>query len=214
MKRLDPILKFLLIFGLSYLVLMLPFHGLQKSYASAFNSTGDALFGNFGSQGVVRFTFLDAEKTVTQINLGSRGEREIKLYEADKMRTRYVGYIYLALFISLLLASPVSWRRKGGAFLIGFGVLQLLTLLKVLVVITARYNFADVPYRIFNFSPFWTTFYNTLEDLLVSMLMPSLILTTLLWMLVTFKRQDLAQFKTHLSDLAQKARGRLQQDEA
>jgi hypothetical protein len=117
------VIGFLCVFVLVYGLLMSPWPSLGAAYSRIYRAGAALLFESFGSKGVVRFEELSDEEYDTKIVFYSRDQvsPDGKMVPIGFMRhsSRRSAYIYAAFLTALILATPISWNRKGWALLWG-----------------------------------------------------------------------------------------------
>ena len=136
-------------------------------------------------------------KYVTHVQIGNTTkilrDGTTTLANAD-FNTRYRGYIPTVFFISLLLASPIPWKRKLFSFIAGMILLTAVIMLKQwihLMYICQQTDFLSL----YNFTPeeqkkldfYYVNFANYSGS--------SLIIVIVIWLLVTFRKSDLEIIK-------------------
>ena len=109
-----PIIGFFVRFLMFFAVLMILWSGVGAMYCGAFRGMGNLLFARFGTDGLVRF----------QRSLGSNTEDDIEVILMNRGNgaestfagsSRLQGYKPTAFLLALILATPVSWKRRGRA---------------------------------------------------------------------------------------------------
>ena len=130
-----PIIQFIAVFLLSYVVLMVIGTQSEETYAKKFRGFGKTFFSEFKDIGRVWFEE-HKESTEKHFNTkltffnqqqydkaGKKGER----LKAGSITASswYTGFLPTILLISLIVASPVSWKRKGIALLLGLLLVHL-----------------------------------------------------------------------------------------
>jgi hypothetical protein len=95
----------------------------KEAYRDAFAAAGQALFGSFGRNGVVRFDrFAEVEGFDIRILLWNRRTRAAVTILRN---SRYTGYGLASLLAALVLATPLPWRRRWRALALGMVLLHL-----------------------------------------------------------------------------------------
>jgi hypothetical protein len=195
MLKLKPILVFacgcLLIYGL----LIVPWPGAKPLYASYFRSLGWLVFAGHGDQRMLEFQPLNDPEHHwppnfdTAIIMGNRdmqsmggGQRFMLTVDAWQM-----GWTPTAFLAALTLASPVSWRRRSWALLWG------LLLVHGFVLLTLGIFIGNESTRLYwvTLAPLGKEIANWLERVALAPIGPSFFAAALIWMLVTFRWQDL-----------------------
>ena len=186
------LLYFFTRFAIAYMVLLLPWPGLDESYARAFRVLGGFVFGQDRAQRVLYFQPVpeSSRRTLsTQIFLAKRelpnteGKIFGKILELD---TRGVGWVPTALFVALVFSTPINWKRRGRALVAGGILIHAFILFSVAVYIWNESTDLGLLAR----SGFWKDILDELEETLVNQLGASFVVPVLIWMEVTFRRAD------------------------
>lgn len=184
------IVRFFVLLGLSYTLLMLPWPGLRQTYARFFRAGNQLVLGSFGRDGVVRFVPMKkaGSRHDTRMSFLNRrtGLRVFTTFGSGAM-----GYAPAAFLTALLISTPLPLRRRAGAFLLGMLLLHAVVGLTFFLHIT--YVFGTDPHiATFSLSEFSE---RTLAELIRLVLFApffKLVVPTFIWMLVTFRSGDLA----------------------
>ena len=120
MLRAKPILGFLGRFLLVFALLAAPWPGWPEAYARGLRQAAQAVYGSFGSQGVVVFRpNPEKDRTLdTIIYVGNRDRLDARQggpAACFTFNSRGVAYLPTALVIALVLATGLPWRRRAGA---------------------------------------------------------------------------------------------------
>jgi len=191
MMRLRPIAGFLLVCVFLYGLLIVPWPGWNRAYARYFCAMGSVFYPDGGGRRLIRFAVartehpsIDTSITIAdrgRTNPGGRSPASVLWLDA-----RSVGWIPTALFAALTVASPVSWRRRGLALVLGLLLVQAFILLSVGCYIwdeSAALGVATI-------GPFWKVVADGLEETLVTQLGASFVAPALIWAIVTFRSGD------------------------
>lgn len=126
MSRISKILAFSARFALAYGLLMAPWPGWVEAYGRIYASTAAFLFESANPDRSVRIHHVAPQRgtqaaTVvqdTEVRLEIRGAR-VGLRAVPPFGTarssRYTGYVPTALAVALVVATPISWRRRAWA---------------------------------------------------------------------------------------------------
>jgi len=95
------------------------------------------------------------------------------------------GFLPTALLLALILATPISLRRRGWALFLGFLCMHFLILLSLNFIIWNE----SMEISLVNLSPFWKHISNGFRDALVTQF--SAAIPVLVWIFVTLRREDL-----------------------
>ncbi len=132
MLRNKTLLLFLLKAAIFYALLSAPFSFYDKVYGKLYRQVAGYVFHHIRDNGFVMFRELDDPAT-THVLIGSyalvRPDKTTETLERF-VNTRYLGYIPTILLISLVLASPVPWKRMLIALAAGLLLVTLLVLFK------------------------------------------------------------------------------------
>jgi len=201
MLKLKPILVFagwwLLIYGL----LIAPWPGAKQLYAGYFRGLGRLVLADDGGRRMLDFQPLDDSdhrwppNFDTAIILGNRdlldaggnGQKFMLTVDAWQM-----GWTPTAFLVALTLASPVSWRRRYWALLWGLLLVHCFVLMTLDIFIWNE----STRVSLVTLTPFWKGIANWLEAVALAPIGPSFFAAALIWMLLTFRGQDLAHWKT------------------
>ncbi len=195
MSLIKPVRGFSFRLVLVYVMLIIPWPGLEEAYATLFRAGGTFVFGSFGSEGVVRFLQSDLPDNSTRDTLIVFSTRK-PLHPNGYMRikktctsSRYGGYIPTILVIALILATPISWLRRAWTLLWGMGLVHTFIAFRLLVKIFYLLS-GDPEVPLFVLNPFWETVLNFAYDIFVFRLGSSFVIPIFIWILVTFRRED------------------------
>lgn len=183
------IARFFLLLGFSYTLLMLPWPGLQPTYARLFRAGNEIVLGSFGRHGAVQFV-----PTKKRVAVGDTGIILRNRKTGRRVLTRFsshVGYAPAAFLTALLMSTPLSFRRRAGAFIWGMLFLHAVVALTLFLYIT--YLFGSNPHvATFSLSEFSQRTLAELTRLVLFAPFFSLVVPTFIWILVTFRSEDLA----------------------
>lgn len=197
-----PILRFLLLFILCYtgiLLLALPF---KDNYANLYRAMGKARFEQFGNKGIVQFfpyedpdskyklntkiVLFNVDQVVAARRSGQATVRGAEIF----VSSWYSGLLPTILLLSLILASPVPWKRKILAVLIGIALTYLFILFKLRLVIAHEYLSATF----LEITPTFSKWLPTAYDIFVVNIETTIIFPVFIWILVTFRKSDVKRF--------------------
>ena len=132
MLRSKTLLLFLLKAVIIYGLLSLPLSFYDEVYGNFYRKVSEVFFSKFRETGFVKFSECK-EPAKTHINVGNyalvRPDGSCDTATAD-INTRYLGFIPTILLISLVMASPVSWKRRLIALVAGLILVTLLIIFK------------------------------------------------------------------------------------
>lgn len=191
------LVRFLLQFIAAYVVLSLLWSPLKNVQAEFFRQKTAFFFGNFKSNGGVVFSKQNQtdEKIVASLfNKQLREEAQTKRQKGFKvnklpMDSKNIAYLPIILFLSLLFATPISWKRKGWALLWGLILLQLFIFFKLYIKILWSFNGVDW-LDVVHLQGFGLKLVSGLNYLFVQHIGTAVIVPVFIWILVSFKKED------------------------
>ena len=198
MPALKLIAGFFWRFALVYGLLLSPWPGFNGAYGRYLRSLGEAVFAREGGSRLVRFEpvppglnqRLDSRILLSNRNeLDSSGRGSARYLELD---SRGIGWMPTAFFVALVAASPVSWRRRSGALLVGLGAIHGFILFSLAVYIWNQ----STDLALLTLAPAWKYCIAGLEETLVTQIGASFVVPGLIWILLTFQRQDVIAWQT------------------
>ena len=182
------LLRFVVIFG----VLIVPWPGWNHVYSHYFQSLGQIAFNRPGAMPrMVVFApatdnaaWIDTTMTLENAALAdSSGNGPAKMAKID---SRSIGWVPTALTIALVLATPISWRRRLLALAGGVLLIHLFIFLTLLSWIWDN----STGLSLLTLSSIWQRVAGELDYALMNQLGVSFSVPVVIWILVTFRRQD------------------------
>ncbi|HTQ31261.1 MAG TPA: hypothetical protein VMI53_08625 [Opitutaceae bacterium] len=179
-------------FALVYGLLIFPWPGWNGFYGRGFRALGRTVFAENSGRRILRFepapdTLRPLDTAIALANreqLDALGSGPVRTLGLD---TRGVGWVPTALLLALILATPVSWRRRGRALIWGLICLYVFILFSVGIYIWNE----SAQLSLVGFSPFWKAIADGLEETLITQMGASFVAPVLIWILVTFRREDI-----------------------
>ncbi|MBW8038986.1 MAG: hypothetical protein FVQ85_03195 [Planctomycetes bacterium] len=197
-KLIQPkqVIRFLCLFVFVYLLLMAPWPGLKAAYSKSYKAGSAFLFKSFGAKGIVRFRQQSDPGNDINIIFYNRDHigRDGKMVAVGNIpyNSRRYGFIFTAFLTALILATPLSWRRKGRALFGGFFLIHCFIVL--ILGMWILYGFNKESLSLFVLNPFWNRVFLLAIDVFVRNLTFGLIVSVFIWILVSFRREDLTKF--------------------
>ena len=194
MRLRNPLVGFAWRFALIYGLLILPWPGWNRCFCKGFCAIGNAVFD--GNDEVRQTYFepyrtvhglsaLDARITISNRWLANRnGTVPVTVLGLD---TRSVGWVPMALTVSLIAATPLPWRRRGPA--LAGGVALIFAFILGSVALYLWNESTDV--LLVTLTPFWKGIADAIEYALITQIGISFSMPVLIWMVVTFRRSDI-----------------------
>jgi hypothetical protein len=194
MWHIKPILLAAGSFILIYALLILPWPGWNDFYSGYFRSVGQMAFTREDDQRIILFrphhvqhgfSTLDTDMIVSNRALVSNsGQGEAEIVNLD---SRSIGWTPTALTIALILATPVSLKQRAWALLWGMVSIHVFILFTLQVAIWNQ----SPAVSLIDFSPFWKTMVDALNNTLITQLGASFSVPVVIWILVTIRRENL-----------------------
>jgi hypothetical protein len=203
MCRNSPILGFLCRFAIVFGLLVAPWPGWEETYARLLQKSAAAVYGSFGSKGIVWFKYNQTGRKWlhavldTTIFIVNREQVDKSYYRPDggfyqvtcEFSSRTMAYIPTALLVALILATGISWRRRLCALTWGLVWIHLLIvfLLGLMIVVKICEN---PQVDMFAVSPFWHKVVLLLNEFFDNRAGTPSATAVLIWIVVTFRRND------------------------
>ena len=132
MLKTKTLLLFLLKATIIYALFSAPLTFYDAAYGRMYRNVAGMFFGKFRETGFVKFRE-GKDPATTHINIGNnlliRPDGSADTAATD-VNTRYLGYLPAILFLALVLASPVTWRRRLIALAAGMVLVTFLVMFK------------------------------------------------------------------------------------
>jgi len=190
MLRNRQIANFLYWFALVYVLLLLPWPGFREAYSAYFRRFGGMVFAGENVQSEVTFepagpnSLRPKDTRVVIVNkalMNYDGSGPVRNLNFDAVA---VGWRPLALLAALIIATPISWRRRIRA--LAFGTFGLHAFLLLFLGVAIWNEATEV--SLVTLTPFWKSVASGFKAIMTSQL--NLCLPVLIWVLVTFRAAD------------------------
>ncbi len=188
------LLKALLIYG----ALSAPFSFYDEAYGSFYRKVARIFFTKFRENGAVKFREWN-EPAMTHINVGSYAvvnPNGTYHTTAANINTRYMGYIPTILLISLVLASPVPWKRRLVALVAGLSLVMLLIIFKQWIALLWLCE-QNSWLHLTDFTKTGAKFLSSTNSIISASTSTVLYFVVAIWILVTFRVDDFKTQKDH-----------------
>ena len=170
-----------------YALLAIPWPGIKAGYAAIFRAGGNLIFGSLVSGGSVHFHPMlePQDKFDTHIHfVNLRSGEKKKLLTSS----RNPGYLQTAFLVSLVLATPVPWRRRLWALL--WGLIPLNMAIAGRLLVRVLYMFSSARLSLLAPGPPWENVLQRANDFAAGDVVMMLMLPVFIWILVSFRRDD------------------------
>ncbi len=179
--------RVLLFYGLLALV---PWTGLFEGYSAFSRAAGNAVFGSFGSGGMVRFRPLPEASGGMDTEIAIRNVRSPVVGRLPHSN-RFSGYLPTVETAALILATPIAWPRRWKALLWGMLLINGFVALRIWITLLRGFSM-DQPCALYHPSPFWREALTHLYNYVAISPTCSFVIPALIWILVSFRSSDLA----------------------
>lgn len=185
-----PSVKLIVVFFVRLVVcyglLMLPWPGLEETYADLFRTGAEAVFGNVGSPGAVTLVPGPPTDVTHDTDLYVRNHKT-GAEPGLGISSRYGAYVPTIFFLALIVATPLTWKRKGWALF--WGLLGVHFFIGLVLLLQILYMFTG-PTALFTLSPLWRRLLAGTVQIINVAPLTWLIVPTFIWIMVTFRRDD------------------------
>ena len=203
--NLNPLVRFLGLFAVCYALLIAPWPNSRELYSGYFCSFARLVFSEYRGNRILRFNTVPVDqrnRTLDiRITLANRDQLDANssghaiMLDLD---SRGIGWVPTALLLSLVIASPVSRSRRTCALVWGLLAIHALILLSIQVYIWNQVD-ASNGLNLIALSPFWKTIVSGMEETLVTQLGASFVLPLLIWILSTFRAEEVRSLTAAIS---------------
>ncbi len=196
MKKKNPVLFFLFKALLAFGLLSLPIKLLNVGYANFYCKLSNSLFGTFQGTGFAKFTIANPPSMV-YIVVGNTAQKNADgTYKAatSRIKIRYRGYIPLILFLSLVLASRSSRKRKLFSSLVGFAILSGFAMFNQWIQLVYMCE-QNEWLSLFDFTPGSQKRIEFLNENVANYNGTTMIVVIVTWFLTTFRKSDLEKLR-------------------
>lgn len=187
----NPVLKFLIMFILAFGLLIAPWPGLGNAFAKFFVNQVEWISGILGPNAFIQFSEGQGHLD-TQINIANAQQLAAdKTVEAAyfTVGSRQTAYLPFVLFIALIIATPISLKRKLLAFPLGVLLVYLFVAFKIIVLFLYNYNLQEW-IGLFQFEGFTERLVNFSYSTIANPLPPTILMIFLIWIMVCFRKDD------------------------
>ncbi|MBT8484462.1 MAG: hypothetical protein HKO59_01340 [Phycisphaerales bacterium] len=182
-----PIVVFLVKAIVLYAVLTAAWPLVDGVYQAMFRFGGSMVVPSYGPGVTIRFQPLpEADKYVDTLvhiqNKRNGGASRMKL------SARYLGYTPTAILIALVIATPLTWRRRGRALLWGLPIVCVLVALRILLHVCEDLD----TIRVIQVDGFLESVMNLARNAVSRSTFTWYVMPVVVWILVAFRRGDWA----------------------
>lgn len=180
------ILAFALRFAVAYGLLVLAWPLVRPAYRQTYCALGNVLFS--GGEASTRFQSLGGSGGLdVQLVLTKRGPPPVTARMQNS--SRLVGYMPTVSLIALVIASPLPWKRRWRALLLGLLLVHVFVAFRMAIPIQNSFSNPDA-LQVHHPGPFGSWLLDVAERAFLSAPASAFVVPILLWVLVAFRRQD------------------------
>jgi hypothetical protein len=163
----------------------------MKTYATAFRAMGDTLFGSFGSQARCEFLEVEPDDRRTDTEIKMTNLRAAK-WQKRRVSSRMMGYVPAALVTALALATPIPWRRRAWALILGLLFVHLFVALALGISILHAFCGLEGTSEIavWSLGPIASLALSFAFTVFVAYSAGQFVVPVIIWALVTFRRRE------------------------
>ncbi len=178
--------RFCLISLAIYIALSAPWPGVRSAYRSMFIAGATAIYQDFGEYGDVRFEAEGGSEEDIEITL-----QNVKARTAGgaNIHSGRVGFTTKALTLSLIAATPISWRRRLLRLLAGFVATQIFVAGRVGLYLLYVYSL-ESPFRLFTPNTIIASILKTAYEFLFNSPGGTVIAAVVIWICVAIRSAD------------------------
>jgi len=191
-------IKFLLIFVASYGIMTIPKTGISDAYAKFLRAEGKFFFGDFGKDGIALFEPNEDENswnypTLLVLYNSKHYDQSAKTgsnftYVKTNL-AMYYDFLFAAFLIALIIATPLTIKRKLLALIAGTILLHVYINFTLLIEILSQ--FSDYPViDVVHLSPFWLKVVKFIYPIVRVNFGTGFFVAVLVWLIVCFKKED------------------------
>lgn len=188
------LVRFLLGLAVVYGLLLVPWPGLRSGYCTWLCGLARTVFSHEHGRLLVRFEPdppgpghpLDTRITVAdRARIAADGTVPARVLGLDSWG---FGWVPTALLVALIVATPVPWRRRAWALAGGLIAIHGFLVAVIGVYVLNNADAAGTPST--TTAPFWKAILDGLEETFVTQMGPGFAVAVVIWVLVTFRRED------------------------
>ena len=186
--------------ALIYLLLVTPWPGVRDWFGDVFRAAGQEVLGRVGGDGVTNFEAYEDKN----------GEFDTRIWLANRTYVRGDGkapamdmyvdshgstWLPLSLVCALVLATPVSWRRRLVGLGIGLAATAAFCVFRVWISMLWNYQQGvDAKIHLFKDAPVTDYLLETLDTIMLNPYGPSFAVAVVVWLAVMFRWSEIRDF--------------------
>ncbi|MGE3109963.1 MAG: hypothetical protein AB7G11_07100 [Phycisphaerales bacterium] len=176
------------------LVLLWQVDAVARGYGSAYRAVARACLSDFGSRGdLVEFLPNATQPGMDTAIVANR--RGVPVAGRTYHSTHVIGYLATAELLALIVATPVSWRRRAIALALGLGAIHVFIGLRVVLIIIWLYSTPGALYARWQFSSGARDALEWAVEMFASSLNATFFVPVAIWALLMFRADELRSLR-------------------
>ncbi len=107
----------------------------------------------------------------------------------EKTSSRHLGYMPAAVFLSLVLATPIHWKRRVFALGVGWALVHVFVAARLAMILLHKFH-GEEAYCLFHWERPWSVILNVTYHLTSVVPASIYVVPLIIWITVTFRRED------------------------
>ena len=172
-----------------YALLAAPWPGVHGAYNACFRAGGNLIYGTMGEAGAAKFTPLSSTGGGSDTLVTLKKRQPPYAQGGVKFSSVQIGYWPTVFFIALAVATPIPWKRRWQAMVLGLIFVQAFIAFRVGLFLVDAFSNGDI-LAIYSFSGWFKFILHSVS--LVFFRSPAMhyIGPLFIWLAVTFRRGD------------------------
>ncbi len=197
------ILHFALVAPVCYGALVIAWPLVETPYKYGYALVGQTLFNGLVGANIEispldhMVSGRDVQIIITNPNTKARGRLTHSAY--------ITGYLSTALQLSLIMATPLAWKRRGIALLLGLLLAQIFVEIRLLAALLHALG-SPPPLGMLSAGPTITAIIDRAHELLAVSPMSGFIAPVVFWIIVCFRQSDIESFDADMRESIRQAR--------
>ena len=194
------ILAFVLRAVVVYALLLAAWPLVGGAYAAVYRGVGGVLFAHVGDGGRAQFEPLHPQQgpmdtRVVCTNRNAPGWQDNSML----ISTRYKGYVPAVTLVALVLATPVTWKRRGWALLWGLPAVHVFVMARQMLSLVRKFSYESEiqAYVLSDWAAGVVQYVST--AMAASVFMCSFVVPAVVWVVVTVRWKRIANGELRLA---------------
>ena len=167
-------------------LLMIPWPGWREMYATGFRTVANVLLGSMGHNGEVRFEPGDGNESGVDTQIVLRN-RQTQAQSHLSFSCRYAGWMPTAMTMALVLATPLSWKKRLTALVFSLALVQAFVFARLWVYLAYLFSAGDT-LAVLDAGPAVHSVLGAISDGLLISLIGSFLGPILIWLVIAVRK--------------------------